>query len=284
MMERLVPEFLKKRIKHFLLSLVEDEIRQLHASQVSDTDVLLKQIVSILHYEQNIPLPPPKHLQVRVVGVYAPEFIDSGFEICKDLNCVLKAVDKELKDFQVILDFGCGCGRSIRALHTLMPSSSLSGMDIDQEAIGWLENNYASFGKFSVAPHLPPTALGDHRFDLVIGISVFTHLPEDMQFLWLEELRRITKPLGFLVLTTHGKKHYKDLSPEIVSVMENKGFYYSDFGFNYGRSISLPDFYQTTFHSHEYIRREWGKIFDVLDIQTLRMGNHQDTVLLRNRG
>ena len=51
--------------------------------------------------------------------------------------------------------------------------------------------------------------------------------------------------------------------------MRTKGFYYSDFGFNYGKSISLPDFYQTSFHTHDYIRREWGKHFDVLDIQPL---------------
>jgi hypothetical protein len=44
----------------------------------------------------------------------------------------------------------------------------------------------------------------------------------------------------------------------------------------------LPDFYQTAFHSHEYIKREWGKYFDVLSIQTRGMSEHQDTVLLRS--
>ncbi len=63
--------------------------------------------------------------------------------------------------------------------------------------------------------------------------------------------------------------------------MNTKGFYYCEPGFNYGKSISLPDFYQTAFHSHAYIHREWGKYFNVIHIQALGIDNHQDTVLMQ---
>jgi SAM-dependent methyltransferase len=255
-----------------------------HQNQLDDLEVLLQQIVSILEREVNIPPPPPKHLQIRVVGGYVPKFIESGFtSVYPDLTRVLKPVGKELKDFKSILDFGCGCGRAIRALATLLPESKLWGTDIDGEAIEWLKNNYQKYAEFSVAPHFPPTVYEDQMFDLIYGISVLTHLPEDMQFQWLEELCRITKPNGYVILSTHGENHYKAFDPKILDIMNNKGFFYCDPGFNYGESVSLPDFYQNAFHSHAYIQREWRQYFDVIDIQALGIGNHQDTVLLQKR-
>jgi hypothetical protein len=45
----------------------------------------------------------------------------------------------------------------------------------------------------------------------------------------------------------------------------------------------LPDFYQTAFHTHEYIRREWSRHFEVVAIHAKGVGNHQDAVLVRKR-
>jgi SAM-dependent methyltransferase len=290
-LRKIIPQPLKNEIKAFIANQNPSGNSASHQipiqatqAQPDDNTIFMQQLMSILHHELNIPLPPPKHLQIRVVGGYSPDFMESGFSsIYPTLNRVLKPTGKELKSFHSILDFGCGCGRAIRALATLLPESKLYGTDIDDEAIKWLQLNYSKFAEFTAAPHFPPTIYENQQFDLVFGISVFTHLPEEMQFQWLKELSRITKDDGYIILTTHGEKHYKDLTPDVVDIMNKKGFYYSDFGVNYGKSISLPDFYQTRFHSHDYIRREWGKYFDVIDIQTLGIDNHQDTILLRNR-
>jgi SAM-dependent methyltransferase len=268
----------------------QNQLEQQHSqleqqqSQGNDNEVLLQQTLSILYRGENIPPPPPKHLQNRVVGGYVSGFIESGFtSVYPDLSRALKPVGKELKDFESILDFGCGCGRAIRALATLLPDSKLYGTDIDDEAIAWLKANYSRFAEFSVAPHLPPTIYEDESFNFIYGISVLTHLPEDMQFQWLSELARITKPNGYLVLTTHGENHYKAFVPEVLKIMDEKGFFYCDPGFNYGKSVSLPDFYQNAFHTHAYIEREWSQYFDVIEIQPLGIGGHQDTVLLQKR-
>jgi SAM-dependent methyltransferase len=250
------------------------EIRQLHTA--------IEQMLAIFRHEDPGLLPPPRHLQVRVVGDYVPGFIESGFSICEDLNAVLRVAGKTLTDFPRILDFGCGCGRTTRALKTLLPACEVHGTDIDAEAIAWLEKHYGRFGEFRLAPHDPPTTYATGSFDLVIGISVFTHLPEDMQFAWLRELARITRPGGYLILTTSGEASYRELSADARRIMDAKGFYYVGDG-GYGQSISLPDFYQNSFHSHDYIRREWSRHFEVVDIQTRRMQTYQDTILLRAR-
>lgn len=200
---------------------------------------------------------------------------------------VLSKVDKELKDFQNILDFGCGCGRAWAGIRVILPDSysKLYGMDIDPEAIGWLKENYPLYTEdFVIGPYLPPSSFEAGMFDLIYGISVFTHLPEDMQFLWLEELARITKSGGYMIQTIRGKKHYDEmLDPVAKKIVDEKGFFYSDFGTNYGRSINLPDFYQTSFHSHDYIKREWGRWFEVMDTQAAILDGCQDVVLLRKK-
>jgi len=252
-------------------------------SPMSDTEVLLGQLLSVLNRECHVPSLPPRHLQIRIGGQYSADFIDKGYRICEDLDKGLKAVEKTLDDFQVVLDFGCGCGRTIRPMRALMPSSKLYGTDIDEEAVIWLRTNYGQLAEFSTNSNMPPTVYDANTFDLVIAVSVFTHLPEDMQFAWLAELKRIVRPMGYVLATTHGEKHYRQLDERVQETVNEKGFFYGDLGFNYGKSISLPDFYQNAFHAHDYIRREWARYFEVVNIRTQGIDNNQDLVLMQKK-
>ncbi|HEY2797275.1 MAG TPA: class I SAM-dependent methyltransferase [Thermoanaerobaculia bacterium] len=248
-------------------------------NQVRDLQTLVQQIVSTLGQEDPALVPPPSHLQIRVSGNYVPHFLESGFRVCNDFNAALRVAGKTLADFPRILDFGCGCGRTTRALKLLHPKNEIHGTDIDPEAVAWLQSHYGRLAEFRLAYPHPPTGYPERFFDLIVGVSVFTHLPEPMQFAWLAELRRITKPEGYLILTTSGEKNYRNLSNELRGVLDEKGFLHRDG--DYGQSISLPEFYQNTFHSHAYIRREWSRYFEVVDIQSVRVENDQDAVLLR---
>ena len=114
---------------------------------------------------------------------------------------------------------------------------------------------------------------------MIYGISVFTHLPEDIQFLWLNDLHRISKKNSYLILTTHGTSHAQRLAENKLKEFSENGFYFDYI--NYGETIGLPDFYQNTYHSHDYIRNKWSKFFKVLDILPLGVSSHQDLVLLQ---
>jgi SAM-dependent methyltransferase len=250
------------------------------SKKVEELEIALEQMESILQVEKSIPPAPPKHLQIRVVGVYVPDFIRSGVRTYQLLNDALKSVSKNLDGFKTILDFGCGCGRIIRAFRHFLPSQNLYGTDIDPEAIEWLRTNYRDIAEFAVNPHLPPMPYKEETFDFIYSISIFTHLPEEMQFAWLEELRRITKPGGYLILTTHGETYYGKLAHEKQTIIKKRGFYYNED--ENIKTEGLPVFYKVSYHSHDYIRNEWGRFFDILRMFADGL-DHQDIILLQKR-
>jgi SAM-dependent methyltransferase len=285
MLRRLIPRSLQQQLERYITASVRREVDRLpHA--LTDTDVQLRQLQTLLEREHRLAPPPPKHLQVRVVGGYSPQFFESGYRVHAEFGDALSRIGTSLEAFPRILDFGCGCGRVIRALRTRLPHALLTGTDIDPEAIGWLQSNYQSIARFVLAPHLPPLPLEDGSADFVYGISVFTHLPEDMQFRWLDELRRVTRVGGHLILTTHAEQYWSRVPAELREAGREKGFFYASpdtvtGSASYGQSVGLPEFYQTAYHTHAYIRREWSRFFEVLDIIPLGLESHQDIILLR---
>jgi len=257
------------------------QLGQLTATEarVSDLEAATGQLRSLVRELGALPV-PPRHLQVRVVGVYAPDFLDSGWAVIADIERVLTPVGRDLRSFGTMLDFGCGCGRVLRALRAHAGSEArLHGTDIDQEAIGWCQRHWSSIARFETNDALPPTRYADDSFDLVYSISIFTHLPEDMQFAWLEELQRIVKPGGLLVLTYHGKNHYQHIPKKSLDEFSRRGFLYVDTGGTEG----LPGFYQTSFHTEGYIRATWSRYFDIVDIVPVAVGSSQDAVVCRSR-
>lgn len=112
-----------------------------------------------------------------------------------------------------ILDWGCGPGRIIRHLAELEPGlSEIHGTDYNPSSIAWCSNNLPgiTFNLNSLEAKLP---YSDNYFDAIYGISIFTHLSENMHHEWLAELKRILKPGGLLFLTMHGRSFRVKLSP-----------------------------------------------------------------------
>jgi len=58
----------------------------------------------------------------------------------------------------------------------------------------------------------PPLAFADATFDLVYAISVFTHLPETLQWPWIVELHRVIEPGGVLLLTLSGEGDFERIT------------------------------------------------------------------------
>jgi SAM-dependent methyltransferase len=106
----------------------------------------------------------------------------------------------------VVLDWGCGPGRVIR--HWPEHQFTCFGSDVNEKSLDWCKLNFPAI-RFLNQQVLPPLDIAAQTFDLIYGISILTHLSLSAHFLWIEELKRILKPGGLLVLTTQGNA-FKD--------------------------------------------------------------------------
>ena len=167
-----------------------------------------------------LPLPPAS-LRIRVVGTTdVAWFLERGCILERAIREALLRAGAPLDSGQAILDFGCGCGCVLRRWRGL--DARVSGTDLSRPAIKWCQAHLPFVG-VDVNGFEPPLNYGDASFDLIYAISVFTHLPIEKQFVWRDELRRVLRPSGHLLLTLHGDAHFGRLKPEERGVYEAGG-------------------------------------------------------------
>ncbi len=98
-----------------------------------------------------------------------------------------------LPDRAVLLDAGCGSGRT---LDELEPYGEVHGIELDPEAAQLARNRGLGEVKIGRLEALPWDAA---TFDLITCLDVIEHTPDDR--LTLRELRRVSKPGGWLLVT-----------------------------------------------------------------------------------
>jgi SAM-dependent methyltransferase len=235
-----------------------------------------------LTFETGSPPLPPAALRYRVHGrLDAQSFLGVGDACTGDLLCVLAAGGAEVPNEARVLDFGTGCGRVLRHLVSRRPGWRITGTDIDPEAIAWCKSAFPS-STFAVTPWEPPTDLPDGAFDLVLGISVFTHLDRPLQEAWLTELSRVTRPGGWILLTVHGAAAAQGLPPEDRAELESKGALFRVWRTGRLKLDGLPDGYQTAYHTKDHVYREWTLPgLEVHAYLEAAVNGHQDAVVLR---
>ena len=103
---------------------------------------------------------------------------------------------------ETILDFGSGVGSSVPYFRRLFPHARLVCADVSRRS---LDVAKARFDE-QFEPLLLPDReipLPDASIDLVFSACVFHHIPHSEHRHWLEELSRVTRPGGILVLFEH---------------------------------------------------------------------------------
>ena len=164
---------------------------------------------------------PPAYLRVKVVGTAEIAwFLERGRLAEEFIRTALVRAGAPLGAHQSILDFGCGCGCVLRRWRGL--DARICGTDISDRAIKWCRANLP-FAEVGVNAFEPPLNYGAASFDLVYAFSVFTHLPVETQFAWYDELHRVLRPGGHLLLTLHGEAFIDRLTSEERSVYDAGG-------------------------------------------------------------
>jgi cyclopropane fatty-acyl-phospholipid synthase-like methyltransferase len=119
-----------------------------------------------------------------------------------------------------ILDWGCGVGRVTRQLPEFFPEATILGTDINQKSIDWLKAHCPGI-QWLMTDELtkrPPTS-----FDLIIGISVFTHIPTTEQTICLQLLHHLLEKDGLAYISTRGSHYDAELTTEEKKQLSARG-------------------------------------------------------------
>ncbi len=197
------------------------------------------------------------------------------------------------------LDFGCSSGRVVRVLAAAYPDLDWAGCDPIESSIAWAQENLPGIA-FDVSPVEPPLPYGDASFDFVFAISIWSHFSAGAALRWLDEMRRLIRPGGRLVLTTHGRQtvaHYRRYGvptasrrhapPELSSIrdaLDSTGFcFVAVFGNEGDWGLVNPEWgmaYMTPEWLEEQVRPKWR----VARFAPGRNENNQDVFVLERLG
>ena len=215
---------------------------------------------------------PDEDMIVRVIGPFSDawkSYVVGGWTNVAQLDWMMnKYLGRPLSEVGKILDWGSGCARNTQPMIHFIGGSKVFGVDIDPVNIAWSKQHVPE-ATFEVSGLLPPLDFEDNSFDVVYGLSIFTHLTELAQDLWLAELFRVLKPGGIAFLTFHGEAaaYSRGFS---VDDMENYRFrgieeYVLDRALI--EVVDDSNYYRSTFHTTDYLKSRWGKYFDVRGVE-----------------
>jgi SAM-dependent methyltransferase len=324
--EKFVPTSVKARIKQSLTNQIEHDIdariKQSLTNQIEhDIDVRIKEAVRVpasndvlaslywpqayqvtetgkctwnrqIHSSSSNPstLPfPPSELRM---GHSAD---DAGFSAAgeQSANWIRRIAQREgiaLDRDASVMDWGCASGRVLRCFAKEAEHGEFWGVDQYGAAIAWSKENLSPPFKFltcTAYPHLP---FEDHKFNLIYGLSVFTHVLHLMD-MWIMELRRILVPGGYALFTIHDEHTWKHLAEN--DEMRRQWIadkWWADESFDEGLKHDVEFFGDfnnwssvVSFFKTDWLAREWGQYMEVVSIEPL-CENYQSTVVLRKPG
>jgi SAM-dependent methyltransferase len=168
---------------------------------------------------------PPADLVYLTQGIHdVAAYKDSIIPGIYNMTTYLRMSGIETNKLRAILDIGCGTGRMLIGWHLENPDRTLYGCDINATLIDWSKNNLPKGISFCQNQVLPPLPYDDGTFDFVYLLSVFTHLSLETQKRWIEELGRILKKNGVVLITFHGDSYVYFTRPNEIKRFKDHGY------------------------------------------------------------
>jgi 2-polyprenyl-3-methyl-5-hydroxy-6-metoxy-1,4-benzoquinol methylase len=228
---------------------------------------------------------PPAELRYRVHGNLSQKaFLNVGKQVADNIKKCIERAGEDYASFHDILDFGCGSGRVIRYFLADNIDKNFTAIDINQELIDWCTSHIGGV-EWRLTPSHPPTGMEDNSFDFIYGVSVFSHLDQELQALWLKELSRLCRPGGLILLTIHGMvyaDHIK-LAEHYRQQLHKQGFLFLSGVTGKWKLDGLPDFYQTAIQTTNQVQTTWNEYFQIVGHFEGAINQLQDAVLLKAR-
>lgn len=165
------------------------------------------------------------------------------------IDDLLRLIDKPLPERPVLLDAGCGQGKSFRLLTSAFQPARLIGLDADPHSLDCAraEASRQALGVELIASDCAAIQLPDASVDLLFCHQTFHHLVEQEKA--LAEFWRVLKPGGWLLFAESTKAyidswvirwlfrhpmHVQKSAAEYLDMLRRQGFAFSE------RNVSYP--------------------------------------------
>jgi len=205
-----------------------------------------------------IAVQPPDPLAIRVVG--PPEGYRDIAAFQRERITSLLPPDWVWTGKR-ILDFGCGPGRTLSEFVAATEGAEFVGCDIHAESIGWARSHLPNV-TFLRNEERPPLDLPSDSFDLVYGVSIFTHLTEHWSD-WLAEAHRLLRPGALAIFSFLGEALWEQFGPGGDSswVADETGMMVTGLGRTWDEGGP------NVFHSEWWLREHWGRGFEIVELR-----------------
>lgn len=112
-----------------------------------------------------------------------------------NFNGEKRVISREVKSLsgKLVLDLACGTGEFFHSFD----SGNYCGMDISSDYIEFAKQHHRGEFLIGDAQHL---SFKDEAFDFVFVLGLFHHLPDNDAHLVLDEIRRVIKPTGLILV------------------------------------------------------------------------------------
>ncbi len=190
-----------------------------------------------------------------------------------------------------VLDFGCGWGRLTRMLARDLEPGNLYGCDPVESILETCRENGVP-AELARSEFLPETVPFEERFGMVFSFSVFTHISERAHLASLEAIHDALEPGGLLVATVRPPA-YLDfnplMKPALDSLSKDRRAALAEprYLFAPHETEGHPQFggeqmdYGETVITLPYVRENWSRWFDLLDVAVMTGDMYQVVLTLR---
>lgn len=219
---------------------------------------------------------PPADLLVSVAGTPNREWFSVRGRQDAEMFARLAAQHGHpLPEQGVVVDLGCGCGRTARWLAPQVTAGGgrFLGFDVNARLAGWCAANLP--GEYASNRLTPPLACEAGAVDVLYAYSVLTHLREATAARWLNEIARVLRPGGLAMLSFHDEAFAEHFGPaEVRAALRKRSYFVFNDALEGSNYISA---WTTREHFSELASRD----FQVLEVLPGRDDRTQAIAVLR---
>jgi ubiquinone/menaquinone biosynthesis C-methylase UbiE len=282
---RAIPFLFKKIAKFFIDKAQWIEVKFLTAFGVIDFKV------------------PPNSSMRESSSTNIRHYYESGLTTTLPIVTAAYIEGLDLRQPAEVLDFGCGVGRQLLQLARRYPKLNLHACDVNGRSIAYLKRAYPKIDSYA-NEFSPPLKFSDSKFDLILSVSIFSHLSIKDNPIWLKELARVTRPGGLCCLTIlgshamglHARASGGPSASDQRKLLEEQGFLFQNYEkpdfqraaaelWDKGNTLQLiKEEYGNTYLSERFIRENWDNgDFELRQFIPGIIDQQQDLVVLQRR-